>query len=282
MQLSDAELVDLGDARTATYALAPRKDSSRGDVVFCHGTPWSASTWMPVARALDFGWRVFLWDMPGYGQSTQDPHVALDLESQMARFAQLTSMWDLHEPYVVAHDIGGAVALGAHLLHKVDYGGLFLWDAVTLMPWGSPFFQLVASHPDVFAQLPPALHTALVREYIAGAAARPIGSEVVGALSEPWLELQGRVGFYRQIASLRPEHTRPVEERLSAVRCRTAVGWGSEDPWIPVEQASRLQNALPACAPLVVVDGAGHLTPLEAPAEVTRAVDTWLEDASTP
>lgn len=39
-------------------------------------------------------------------------------------FARLTSIWDLHEPHVITHNIGGAVALGADLLHEVDYAGL--------------------------------------------------------------------------------------------------------------------------------------------------------------
>jgi pimeloyl-ACP methyl ester carboxylesterase len=219
--------------------------------------------------------------MPGYGRSTKDPAVPVDLASQMSRFAQLIAHWGLDRPNVVAHDIGGAVALGSHLLHGREYAGLFLWDVVTLDPWGSPFFRLVADHADVFAELPAALHAALVGEYIAGAARHRLTAGRVDALSRPWLGTSGQPAFYRQIAALRPEHTRPVAERLRQVSCGVTIGWGAQDPWIPAEQAARLRTLLPGSPPVIMLDEVGHLAPLEAPSLVHRALDDWLAQSVT-
>jgi pimeloyl-ACP methyl ester carboxylesterase len=49
---------------------------------------------------------------------------------------------------------------------------------------------------------------------------------------------------------------------------------GEEDPITPVEAASAMAEALPGST-LVVLPGAGHLTPLEVPAEVVEAVLSW-------
>lgn len=275
-QLPDPVHISLDGASVATYVLTPRRSAPLGDVVFCHGTPWSSQVWAAAARHLSTDYRVHLWDMPGYGRSTKDPAVPVDLAAQMSRFAQLLTQWRLESPYVIAHDIGGAVALGAHLLHDSEYAGLFLWDAVTLDPWGSPFFRLVAEHASVFAELPHALHTALVKEYILGAAHRQLSRDWVDALSQPWLGTQGQPAFYRQIAALRPEHTQPVVQRLQQVRCEVAVGWGEQDPWIPVSQAAQLQDRLPGNPPAITLDGVGHLAPVETPTRVSRDVSDWL------
>lgn len=225
----------------ATRILQP-DGPSRGDVVLCHGTPWSSFVWSHVAADLSRDHRVHLWDMPGYGNSAKGAGVTTDLATQAKRLVALLEVWGLERPHLVAHDIGGAVTLRAHLLHQVEVADLFLWDIVTLDPWGSPFFRLVAEHTEVFTSLPPAIHAAVVREYIAGAAHRSLTPAVHAALAEPWLDPVGQAAFYGQIASLTPSDTGPVVDRLGETRAPVRLGWGLEDPWIPADQA-------PACRP---------------------------------
>jgi pimeloyl-ACP methyl ester carboxylesterase len=56
-------------------------------VVFCHGTPWSSVLWRPLAEALSKEFQVYLWDMPGYGQSSMeaDHRVSLDVQGELLR-----------------------------------------------------------------------------------------------------------------------------------------------------------------------------------------------------
>ena len=248
--LPEPEFVRLEDARVATYRLG--RSHGGPVVVFCHGTPWSARVWRDVADAVAADQAVLLWDMPGYGRSEQGPHLQLDLATQMARFAALLRQFEIDRPQVIAHDIGGAVSLGAHLLHGVDYTALQLWDVVTLDPWGSPFFRLVADHAEVFGALPPALHEALVREYIRGAACLPLTDDDLADLVAPWLGEQGQPGFYQQIAALRAEHTRPLVHRLAQVRCpcRDRVGRSRS-----VDSGGAGRKAAPGIAGRSVHDG---------------------------
>jgi pimeloyl-ACP methyl ester carboxylesterase len=226
--------------------------------------------------------RVYLWDMPGYGESSKDTSQPVDLVAQRERFAALLRHWSLERPHVVAHDVGGAVALGTHLLEGVDLASLFLLDVVTLDPWGSEFFRLVGEHEQVFAAIPGPMHAALVKEYIAGAANHRLPADVVEVLAEPWLGAAGRAAFYRQIAQLSPDHTAPIVSRLGQVRCPVRIGWADDDPWIPFEQAGRLRAglaggaAVPGDPQVVEFPGRGHLVPLEDAAGVGRAVRQWL------
>lgn len=89
----------------------------------CHGTPWSSMLWRPLAEALSHEDTVYLWDMPGYGQSSKDASHRASLDVQGELLADLLASWALDRPHVVAHDYGGAVSLRAHLLHGARHGG---------------------------------------------------------------------------------------------------------------------------------------------------------------
>lgn len=273
-------MVRIADADVATYVLEPSTEDAAGDVVLCHGTPWSAASWTLIAHTLATRYRVFLWDMTGYGASIEDAVQRVDLIHQHQRLCGLLDHWQLDRPHVLAHDIGGAVALGAHLREHRDFASLYLLDIVTLDPWGSPFFRLVADDEDVFSALPGNLHAALVREYIAGAGGRYLEAGWITELARPWLSPQGQRAFYRQIAQLRPEHTRPLAAHLDRTRCPVRVGWGACDPWIPASQAPELARRLAGPVTVQLFADAGHLVPLEAPDALAADVQDWLNSCT--
>src|SRR4051794_6938352 len=156
-------------------------------IVFCHGTPWSSRLWAPVAEALSAEYTTYLWDMPGYGESSKDPEhrVSLDLQGELLH--DLLEHWGVNRPHVIAHDYGGAVALRAHLLHGSHFASLALVDVVALAPWGSDFFRLVREHADVFMAIPAAIHEGIVRAYVAGASHAGLAPEHADILVRPWL-----------------------------------------------------------------------------------------------
>ena len=251
-----------------------RRLGSGPPVVFCHGTPWSSALWSPLAAALSGRVTAYLWDMPGYGVSSKRPEDAVALEVQGELLRDLVETWGLDRPHVVAHDIGGAVALRAHLLHGVELASLALVDVVALRPWGSPFFRLVREHADVFAQLPPPVHEGALRSYVATASHRGLSPDQLDRLVAPWLG-EGQGAFYRQIAQADEAHTAVLEQRYADVRAPTYVVWGAEDAWIPVDRARRLAATIPG-AELTVVEDAGHLVHLDQPETLAALLTAWV------
>lgn len=244
-------------------------------MVLCHGTPWSSALWAPIADELARDFTVYLWDMPGYGRSSKHPGHAVDLGVQAELLVDLLDHWGLERPHLVAHDYGGAVALRAHLLHGAAVSSLCLIDVVALSPWGSDFFSLVRRHAEVFAQLPPHVHRGVVESYVAGASFRGLRPEELAALAAPWLTAEGQAAFYRQIAAADERFTDEFRPLLGGVDVPVHVVWGREDSWIPVDRAHRLAEALPG-ATLRLVDGAGHLIQLDAPAALATELHRWL------
>ncbi|MBQ1001499.1 alpha/beta fold hydrolase [Streptomyces sp. RK62] len=240
-------------------------------VVLLHGTPFSSYVWRGVARALARDHRVHVWDMPGYGRSEKAAGQDVSLAAQGRVLTELLAHWGLEEPLVVAHDIGGAVALRAHLLHGARYRALALVDPVALAPWGSPFFRLVREHAAVFEQLPPPLHGALVRAYVSSASAPGLRPDVLERLVEPWVDLSGQAAFYRQIAQADQRHTDEIQRRYGDIAIPVLVCWGEEDTWIPVAKGRELAALVPG-ARFEPLAGAGHLVQEDAPAELVAAL----------
>ena len=66
---------------------------------------------------------------------------------------------------------------------------------------------------------------------------------------------------------------------LGSIRCPTLVLVGADDELTPPERAEEIAQGI-AGARLVTVPRCGHVSTLEQPAEVTRALLDWLRGSS--
>lgn len=254
-------------------------DPDRDPVVLLHGTPFSSFIWRGIAPALARNHLVYVWDMPGYGVSEKFDGQDLSLSALGSVFVELLQHWRLTEPTVVAHDSGGAVALGAHLWHGVRYRRLALVDAVALTPWGSPFFQLVGRHPKAFDSLPSALHRALMRDYVDSASKPGLHPATLNVLVEPWLGEHGQDAFYRQLTQRLADqrYIEQMQSRYATIDIPVMVCWGEDDAWVPADRGRELAHRIPD-ARLETLPYAGHLVQEDSPAELTAILLAFLHD----
>ncbi len=269
-------------------------------LIFIHGTPWSSVLWHPYAKALSSTYNVYLFDNPGFGESpgrtplqpsptppnNTNEIASLDasLAGQAESFAALYHFWGFKEdnlPHVIAHDVGGLISLRGFLLHGCKYASLCLIDVVALRPFGSPFFTVVGQNPDVFTSIPEAVFEGMLREYIRGAAFRPIPAEIEERLLRPWLSSRGGrrrgIGFIRQIAQADARDVEDVEGRYGEVGSVMPVKvlWGIEDRWIPAERAKELAWRMGA-RETVLIEDAGHLVMVDQPERVAIEIMGWM------
>lgn len=239
-------------------------------LVLVHGTPFSSYVWHSIARELARGFRVHLFDLLGYGQSTMREGQDVSLGVQNRVLAALLDHWGLDRPKVLAHDFGGATSLRAHLLDGCDYERLLLIDPVAIRPWGSPFVQHTRRHEEAFASLPPYLHEALLTAYLRSAVHRDLSDDALEPYRAPWRGPIGQPAFYRQIVQMELRYTDEVEPQYGDIRCPVALLWGEEDAWIPLERGEALQAMIPG-ATLQRIPGSGHLMQEDVPEAIVAA-----------
>lgn len=244
-------------------------------LVLVHGTPFSSQVWRRIAPHLASHYRLYYFDLLGYGQSEMAEGADVSLGVQNHVLAALIEHWGLDKPHVVAHDFGGATALRCLILNQAAYATLTLIDPVAIAPWGSPFVQHVRQHQQAFSGLPSYIHEAILAAYIQGAVCHAIPERDLQHYTKPWLGEGGQGAFYRQIAQMDQRYTDEVQGAYASIECPVLLLWGEQDEWIPIERGEALARQIGNCQ-MVRVPGAGHLVQEDAPEAIIAELLKFL------
>lgn len=201
-------------------------------------------------------------DLPGFG-STPPPSAP---EGSEWYAEQLLPLFDTDQladrVIVVGHSFGGRVAVRLHRLvpERID----------RLVLTGVPLLDRAGrrTRPAMTYRMGRRLHRAGL-----------IGDERMEALRMRYgsSDYRAASGVMRDVlVRVLAEH---YDDELAAISCPVALLWGSDDHEVPVEVAERAAGILPQ-ATLEVVEGAGHLTPLDAPDALLQALLGAGETAS--
>ncbi|BDD07802.1 alpha/beta hydrolase [Fulvitalea axinellae] len=244
-------------------------------LVIVHGTPWSSFSLRHLISGLSDRYRVYYYDLLGYGQSDKsDGDVSLGIQNEA--LTALLDFWELDRPVVIGHDFGGATVFRTHLLNGKRYEKLVVIDPVAISPWGSPFFNHVNKHEEAFSGMPDYIHEAVVGAYIKTAAHGNLDQETIEGIIEPWTGEKGKAAFYRQIAQADQKYTDQIQGRYKDIKIPTLILWGEDDVWIPLEKGEKLNGLIPG-SQLITVPESGHLVIEERPRELITEIEKFIE-----
>jgi pimeloyl-ACP methyl ester carboxylesterase len=241
-------------------------------LVLLHAFPLDARMWDAVREPLASHLRVITPDQRGLGrsplpESDREP----SLEDAARDVVALLDRLELDRVVLGGCSMGGYLAMAVLRLAPERVGGLVLIDtkatpdtpeaaqtrldvAVRVDTEGITGWLAEANLPNLLAE------STLTR--------RPETVETVREI----IESQPPGGISWTALALR---TRPDSlDLLREAGVPALVVVGEEDRITPVAAAAAMVEAMPGST-LVVLPGAGHLTPLEAPAEVVEAILSW-------
>lgn len=237
-------------------------------VVLVHGTPSWSYLWRGVAGRLASDFTVFVYDLPGFGMSERRADQDVSLPAH-ATLGELLQAWGLERPYVVGHDIGGAITLRLAVTQQWSFDRLVLCDAVAIAPWITPFTRHVRRYLEAFQTVPEYIHREMVAAHLRSAFARRMSDEDLAPYLTPLTGADGQAAYYRQIAQLDEDHTREIEPRYQQLTTPTLVLWGERDNWLAPATGRQLAETIPDARWAAVPD-AGHFAPEDQPDAVAE------------
>lgn len=232
----------------------------RPPLVLIHGAGGDHLHWPPALRH-DKGWPVLALDLPGHGQSTGAPPTAIAehgawLQQWAAALGISSAVW-------VGHSMGGAIALWLALNAPDRVAGLGLVSSAARLKVGTVLLDLL-NQPGQSARLTD-LVTANSYAPHTPASILQRARQQLANVPQPTL----RADFVACNAFDTREH-------VSAWHGPTLLLVGELDQMTPPRFSAWLAEQWPQ-ATLVQLPQAGHMLPIERPAEVTEHIRAFLQ-----
>jgi YbgC/YbaW family acyl-CoA thioester hydrolase len=245
----------------------------RGDgpaVLFVHGYPFDHTIWTHQVAALE-GWCRIAPDLRGMGQSDA-PDLGYSMETYAADLAELLDLLGARDVVMVGLSMGGYIAFEFLRRWRQRVRGLVLMDTRAEADAPEARMSRDASAATAREQGATAIAEAMLPKVLGSStlAGAPATVERMRSMmaATPPAGIVGALGAMRD----RPDST-PLLAELGGVP--TLVLVGDEDELTPPAQARAMAEAIPG-ASLVVVRSAGHVPPVERPAETTDALLAFL------
>lgn len=262
-------VIRLGD-RFISYV-----DQGEGQpVVLLHGIPTWGYLWRDLLRALSPQHRTLIPDLAGFGYS--DKRDCFD--RSIARQAEMIDGWmeevGIERAAVVAHDIGGGVALRLATLfpHRVER--LSVLNTVCYDSWPIEA-MLQFGHPSANRKLSASTAVTLLRQALKQGFAQTPSDDVLEGLLSPCRTEVGKLSMIRNAAALNTNLTTEITNVLSRIRVPTLILWGEDDTFQLVKYGERLAEDIPD-AQIIRIANARHFVMFDQPDEVARHLQDFL------
>ncbi|HEX9083100.1 MAG TPA: alpha/beta hydrolase [Gemmatimonadaceae bacterium] len=244
-------------------ARKPRRGAAK-TILLIHGAGMSARSWALQIQGLSPSHQVLAMDLPGHGAS--DPIAEGSIESYTDAACSLLTMLGIGPVFVAGHSLGGSVALALAARRPELVKGLVLISSCAKTPQsGGTFKALLGSLPAPFGRM---LFSSTARSFLFALGANKTAVQLA----------------LRDLRNCRPETIRKdmaaaeamnLENAAQDLRIPTLILCGTSDIVTPLRLSEKLTGLIPG-AQLHVVDGAGHMLPLEAPERVNQEISEFV------
>lgn len=247
--------------RVHYYAMGPKTGQP---VVLVHGLGARAEDWQNLAPYLArAGYRVYLPDLPGYGQSEKPVNFSYSVPDQAAVVLGFLDVLGLKEVDLGGWSMGGWIVQWVAIDNPARVRKLLLFDSAGIYEvpkWDTGLFT--PATPTQLDQLDALL--------------MPNPPRVPGFVAEDILRHSERNAWVikRALASMLTGHY-TTDGLLPKLRMPVLIVWGSEDHITPVSQAEKIHSLVPQ-SQLDVVSGCGHLAPSQCVAPISPRVIAFL------
>ncbi|ELZ17120.1 alpha/beta fold hydrolase [Natrinema limicola] len=257
---------------TVSYYDEGQTNASENPLVFLHGIPTWSYLWRGVAPAFEDDRRVIAPDFVGYGNSAMYDGFDRSIRAQEQVLDGLLSQLEVDQIDLVAHDIGGGVAL-RYAAHNPDaVGKLVLSNSIAYDSWPIQFIVDLGlpgtindmSVDDVDEQLTGMFQSTLIDP----------DDEFVEGMVSRFRSDKGRISLSRNAIATNTSHTTEID--YEAITAEAYFIWGENDEFQPIQFAERLNDDLENTAGITRLD-ANHWVPADRPSQYADHLSSFLD-----
>ena len=231
-------------------------------IVFLHGVGSDKSVWHPQLDHFGKTRRVLAFDYPGYGDSDPVPQGTTRDDYAVAILSAMDAIGVSKAP-VCGLSLGGVVAIAMHHMARDRCASLILADTFAVHPEGRAIYERsLAGSANLSAMAQARVDLVL---------AQPADP----AVRREFIETMSRIDPAAYRVASEAVWLADQRARAGAINVPTLVIVGDQDLVTPLDLSNELVDLIPD-ARMQVVQGAGHLSNLEKPAEFNRLVEDFL------
>jgi pimeloyl-ACP methyl ester carboxylesterase len=259
----ESKYVEVGGYKMHYLEARPKEGTAGTPLVLVHGLGARAEDWAAMIPALAAkGFHIYAPDLLGYGRSAK-PDVSYSIAMQETAVTQFMEAVGLTRADVGGWSMGGWIAMKLALDHPELVDRLVVYDSAGV--YFPPTFG-----PDLFVPADAAAVKRLMT--ILSPHPRQIPDFVTKAILREFAE-NGWV-INRSMAAMTNGRDL-LDFRLHDMKRPTLIVWGSQDDLIPLSSGKKIHELIPGSV-LNVVEGCGHLAPLECSQQVVEGTVDFL------
>jgi pimeloyl-ACP methyl ester carboxylesterase len=252
-------------------------DEGAGEpVILIHGIPTWGYLWHRLIPVLSEQNRVIAPDLIGFGYSDKSDNFDRSIARQTEMIDALMEKMGIERATIVAHDIGGGVALRLATLYPHRVNKLCLMNSVSYDSWAiEAMIQL--GHPGAYYMASASTTVATLRQMLKQGFAETPNDEVLDGIFAPYSTEVGKLSLIRNATALNTNLTTEITHLLHKIEAKTLILWGVEDKFQLLKFGKRLSDDIPN-AKLIQIKDAGHFVMLDQPEEVADHVFSFLAE----
>jgi len=243
-------------------------------VILIHGIPTWGYLWHRLIPMLAKQNRVLAPDLIGFGYSDKSDC----FDRSIARQAEMIDAWmekvGIERAHIVAHDIGGGIALRLATCFPHRVNKLCVMNTVCYDSWPIEA-MLQFGHPETRRKVSASTAVTMLKQALKQGFAISPHDEMLDGLLAPYATEVGKLSLVRNAAALNTNLTTEISPLLARIEAATLIVWGEDDVFQPLKYGERLVRDIPG-ARLVRVKDARHFVMLDQPDEVAGHVSTFL------
>ncbi len=252
-------------------------DEGAGEpVILIHGIPTWCYLWLRLIPVLSEQNRVIAPDLIGFGYSDKSDNFDRSIARQTEMIDALMEKMGIEQANIVAHDIGGGVALRLATLYPHRVNKLCVMNSVSYDSWAiEAMIQL--GHPSAYYMASASTTVATLRQMLKQGFAETPDDEVLDGIFAPYSTEVGKLSLIRNATALNTNLTTEITHLLHKIEARTLILWGMDDKFQLLKFGKRLSDDIPN-AKLIQIKDAGHFVMLDQPEEVADHVFSFLAE----